>query len=135
MKHIDDNFTDLYTLAMLPEGVKINIRNGRIVHESAKSGEGVMSFVSGTFNAVRRWYNNDNRITAMNEIYVIIQTAFIILETADVDLERRYFQIIPQVIEGIKNYMRTYNSDTFITARCKIVIDNLKSFELKQKNV
>lgn len=135
MKHIDDNFTDLYTIAMLPEGVKLNIRNGRIVHDSPKSGEGVMSFVSDTFNSMRRWYNNDNRITATNEVYSIVQTAFVILETADEDLERRYRHIFPQVSDGIVNYMKTYAKDTFITARCKIIIDNIKNFEKKEKNV
>lgn len=135
MKFIDDNFTDLYTLAMLPEGVKLIIRNGRIVQEGAKSGEGIMSFISSTFNSMRRWYNNDNRITAMNEIYTIIQTSFKILETADNDLERRYRHIFPQVVDGIKNYMKTYSKDTFITARCKILIDNINSFEKKKKDV
>ena len=135
MKHIDDNFTDLYTIAMLPEGVKLNIRNGRIIHDSPKSGEGVMSFISDTFNSVRRWYNNDNRITATNEVYSIIQTAFRILETADEDLERRYRNIFPQVSDGIVNYMKTYAKDTFITARCKIIIDNIKNYEKKEKDV
>jgi hypothetical protein len=135
MKFIDDNFTDLYTLAMLPEGVKLTMRNGRIVQEGAKSGEGVMSFISSTFNAMRRWYNNDNRITAMNEIYTIIQTSFKILETADYDLQRRYLHIFPQVVDGIKNYMKTYSKDTFITARCKILIDNINAYDIKEKCV
>ena len=135
MKFIDDNFTDLYTLAMLPEGVKLTMRNGRIVQEGAKSGEGIMSFVSSTYNALRRWYNNDNRITAINEIYTIIQTSFKILETAEYDLQRRYLQLFPQVVDGIKNYMKTYSKDTFITARCKILIDNINAYDIKEKCV
>lgn len=136
MKHVDDNFTDLYMLAMLPEGVKISIRNGRIVHESAKSGEGVMSFISSTFNSLRRWYNNDNRMTSINEIYSIVQTSLRILEdTIDDDIRRRYDQTFPSVIQGIENYMRTYNDDAYIVSRCKIIIENIKSLEIKQKNV
>jgi len=38
-----------------------------------------MSFVSQSFNSLRRWYNNDNRVTAMNEIYSIVQSAFKIM--------------------------------------------------------
>lgn len=135
MKYIDDNMTDLYTIAMLPEGVKLSIRHGRLVHDPSKSGEGVMAFISGTFNAVKRWYNNDNRATAVNEVYSVIQTAFKVIETADQDLVSRYQQVFPLVIQGIENYSRTYGTDTSITARCKILVDNLKSVSKKEKNI
>jgi len=128
MKHVDDNLTDLYLLSMLPEGVKLSIRNGRIVHEKPKSGEGVMSFVSQSFNSLRRWYNNDNRITAMNEIYGIIQTAIKIMEESqDEKILERYSTILPRVIQGIENYSRTYKDDAFIVSRCMIIVDNIKS--------
>lgn len=128
MKHIDDNLTDLYLLSMIPEGVKLSIRNGRIVHEKAKSGEGVMSFVSHSFNSLRRWYNNDNRVTAMNEIYTIIQTATKIMEESqDENILERYSEILPKVIQGIDNYSRTYKDDAFIVSRCMIIIDNIKT--------
>ncbi len=128
MKHIDDNLTDLYLLSMLPEGVKLSIRNGRIVHEKPKSGEGVMSFVSQSFNSLRRWYNNDNRVTAMNEIYSIVQSAFkIIEESRDEKILERYSGIFPKVIQGIENYSRTYKDDAFIVSRCMIIVDNIKS--------
>lgn len=134
MKYIDDNMTDLYTIAMLPEGVKLSIRHGRLIHDPAKSGEGVMAFISGTFNAVKRWYNNDNRATAVNEVYSVIHTAFKVIETADQDLTSRYQQVFPLVIQGIENYSRTYGTDTFITARCKILVDNLKGILKKENN-
>ncbi len=128
MKHVDDNFTDLYLLSMLPEGVKLSIRNGRIVHEKPKSGEGVMSFVSQSFNSLRRWYNNDNRVTAMNEIYSIVHVAIKIMEECiDEKILKRYFEILPKVIQGIENYSRTYKDDAFIVSRCMIIIDNIKT--------
>lgn len=128
MKHVDDNLTDLYLLSMLPEGVKLSLRNGRIVHEKPKSGEGVMSFVSQSFNSLRRWYNNDNRVTAMNEIYDIINTASTIMdESIDDDIMKRYTTLLPKVMQGIENYSRTYKDDAFIVSRCMIIIDNIKS--------
>lgn len=128
MKHVDDNLTDLYLLSMLPEGVKLSLRNGRIVHEKPKSGEGVMSFVSQSFNSLRRWYNNDNRVTAMNEIYDIINTASTIMdESIDDDIMKRYNTLLPKVMQGIENYSRTYKDDAFIVSRCMIIIDNIKS--------
>lgn len=128
MKHIDDNLTDLYLLSMLPEGVKLSIRNGRIVHEKPKSGEGVMSFVSQSFNSIRRWYNNDNRVTAMNEIYDIVNNATKIMEEcADDSILERYSKVFPKVIQGIENYSRTYKDDAFIVSRCMIIMDNIKS--------
>ena len=128
MKHIDDNLTDLYLLSMLPEGVKLSIRNGRIVHEKPKSGEGVMSFVSQSFNSLRRWYNNDNRITAMNEIYDVIKTATRIMdECGDGKILERYSKIFPKVVQGIENYSRTYKDDAFIVSRCMIIVDNIKT--------
>ena len=130
MKHIDDNLTDLYLLSMLPEGVKVSIRNGRIVHEKPKSGEGVMSFVASSFNSLRRWYNNDNRVSGTNEIYNVIQTSFKILEeNVDDKLTQRYKTILPKVIEGIENFMRTYKDDAYIVSRCNIIIDNIKDHE------
>ena len=130
MKHVDDNLTDLYLLSMLPEGVKISMRNGRIVHEKPKSGEGVMSFVASSFNSLRRWYNNDNRVSGTNEIYTVIQTTFRILEeTIDDKLKERYKAIFPKVIEGIENYMRTYKDDAYIVSRCSIIIDNIRDYE------
>jgi hypothetical protein len=130
MKHIDDNLTDLYLLSMLPEGVKVSIRNGRIVHEKPKSGEGVMSFVASSFNSLRRWYNNDNRVSGTNEIYNVIQTSFKILEeNVDEKLTLRYKTILPKVIEGIENFMRTYKDDAYIVSRCNIIIDNIKDYE------
>ena len=94
-----------------------------------------MSFISGTFNSMRRWYNNDNRVTSMNEIYNIIQASFANIETVDLDLERRYRYIFPQVIDGIKNYMRTYGNDVYITSRCQIIIDNINTFQKKDKTL
>ena len=130
MKHIDDNLTDLYLLSMLPEGVKVSIRNGRIVHEKPKSGEGVMSFVASSFNSLRRWYNNDNRVSGTNEIYNVIHTSFKILEeNVDDKLTQRYRTILPKVIEGIENFMRTYKDDAYIVSRCNIIIDNIKDYE------
>lgn len=133
MKHIDDNLTDLYLLSMLPEGVKLSLRNGRIVHEKPKSGEGVMSFVSQSFNSLRRWYNNDNRVTAMNEIYSIVQTATKIMEECkDEKILERYSKIFPKVIQGIENYSRTYKDDAFIVSRCNIIKDNIGDYEIKK---
>ena len=130
MKHVDDNLTDLYLLSMLPEGVKISMRNGRIMHQKPKSGEGVMSFVASSFNSLRRWYNNDNRVSGTNEIYNVVQTTFRILEEAtDEKLKERYKIIFPKVIEGIENYMRTYKDDAYIVSRCSIIIDNIKDYE------
>ena len=130
MKHIDDNLTDLYLLSMLPEGVKISMRNGRIVHEKPKSGEGVMSFVASSFNSLRRWYNNDNRVSGTNEIYNVVQTTFRILEeTVDDRLKERYKILFPKVIEGIENYMRTYKDDAYIVSRCNIITDNMRDYE------
>lgn len=130
MKHIDDNLTDLYLLSLLPEGVKVSIRNGRIVHERPKSGEGVMSFVASSFNSLRRWYNNDNRMSGINEIYNVIHTSFRILEeNTDDKLNQRYKDLFPKVIEGIENFMRTYKDDAYIVSRCNIIIDNTKGYD------
>jgi len=30
MKHVDDNLTDLYLLSMLPEGVKLSMKNPKV---------------------------------------------------------------------------------------------------------
>tara|TARA_R110002074_G_C12524382_1_gene664441 strand:+ start:1829 stop:2224 length:396 start_codon:yes stop_codon:yes gene_type:complete len=130
MKHVDDNLTDLYLLSMLPEGVKVSIRNGRIVHERPKSGEGVMSFVASSFNSLRRWYNNDNRMSGINEIYTVVHTSFKILdETSDDKLIQRYKVLFPKVIEGIENFMRTYKDDAYIVSRCNIIIDNTRDYD------
>lgn len=130
MKHIDDNLTDLYLLSLLPEGVKVSIRNGRIVHERPKSGEGVMSFVASSFNSLRRWYNNDNRMSGINEIYNVIHTSFRILEeNTDDKLSQRYKDLFPKVIEGIENFMRTYKDDAYIVSRCNIIIDNTRGYD------
>lgn len=131
MKHIDDNLTDLHILSLLPEGVKISIRSGRLVHEKPKSGEGVMDVLSNSFNSLRRWYNNDNRTSGMNEIYGIVQESFRIVKEVDDNYKRQYAELYPRVIIGIQNYMRTYKDDSFIMSRCTILIDRIRYEEGK----
>ena len=53
-KHIDDNLSDLYVISLLPVDVKISIRNGRIIHEKPKGGEGFMSTVSNAMHSMKR---------------------------------------------------------------------------------
>ena len=126
MKHIDDNLTDLHILSLLPEGVKVSVRHGRLVHEKPKTGEGAMAFVSSSMNSLRRWYNNDSRVSGMNEIFTIVQNSLKILEGSDEHYVIQYKNVLPKLIEGIQNYMRTYKDDAFITSRCNVLLERIQ---------
>ena len=80
--HIDDNLSDLGVISLLQEGVKISLRNGRIIHEKPRGGEGFMSSLSSAMTSMKRWINNDNRTSGMNEINRVIQQSFVILQEA-----------------------------------------------------
>lgn len=133
MKHIDDNLTDLHILSLLPEGVKVSVRHGRLVHEKPKTGEGVMAVLSSSMNSLRRWYNNDSRVSGMNEIFSIIQNSLRIIDEADEHYVAQYRKVFPRVIEGIQNYMRTYRDDAFITSRCNVLLELLRYNMTKSK--
>lgn len=124
-KYIDDNLTDLNILALLPEGVKISVRSGRIVHETIKDG----NFLAGAINSVKRWVFNDNRKSGVQEIYTIVELAVKILRALEVGgvYHEMYMDILPKVATGIENYKRTYKDDAFVASRCNIIIRNIKA--------
>ena len=124
-KCIDDNLTDLHLISLLQEGVKISVRQGRIVHEQPK-GENVMANVTGSF---KRWFFNDNRKSGVNEIYSIVKQAIQIISEGEKDsyYHKKYIEILPKVIDGINNYKLTYKEDAYITSRCNVIIDGINS--------
>jgi hypothetical protein len=126
--HIDDNLSDLGVISLLQEGVKISLRNGRIVHEKPKGGDGFMSSLSNAMNSMKRWLNNDNRTSGMNEINRVIQQSFIILNDANDSYVKMYKELYPKVIVGLENYRRTYGDDPYIISRCNIIITNLQTY-------
>lgn len=132
-KHIDDNLADLYVISLLPEGVKISIKNGRIIHEKPKSGDGFMATLSNAMHAMRRWLNSDNRTSGINEIYSIVQQSFmnvqeLIDEKTQSSYLDRYDRLYPNVVTGIENYKRTYSDDAYIVSRCNVIIGNIQTF-------
>lgn len=133
MKHIDDNLTDLHILSLLPEGVKVSVRHGRLVHEKPKTGEGVMAVLSYSMHSLRRWYNNDSRVSGMNEIFSIVQNSLKIIEDADEHYITQYMKVFPRVVDGIQNYRRTYKDDAFITSRCSLLIERIHYVISKHK--
>ena len=126
-KCIDDNLTDLNLISLLPEGVKISVRNGRIVHEHPK-GENVVTNVAGSF---KRWFFNDNRKSGVSELYNIVKQALQLINdkvvTESSYYYTKYMEIFPKVIEGIRNYQMTYKDDAYITSRCNVIIDGINS--------
>jgi hypothetical protein len=131
-KHIDDNLADLYVISLLPEGVKISIKNGRIIHEKPKGGDGFMSSVSNIMHGMKRWMNSDNRTSGINEIYTIVQRSFMnvneLLEEKYQSYLTRYDRLYPDVVTGIENYKRTYSDDAYIVSRCNVIIGNIQTF-------
>tara|TARA_R110000851_G_scaffold317746_2_gene481322 strand:- start:447 stop:848 length:402 start_codon:yes stop_codon:yes gene_type:complete len=128
-KCIDDNLTDLNLISLLAEGVKISVRQGRIVHEQAK-GENIVTNVASSF---KRWFFNDNRKSGVNEMYAIVKQAIQILDADEKALKKnsfyynKYIEILPKVIDGIDNYKLTYKEDAYITSRCNVIIDGINS--------
>ena len=117
-KYIDDNLTDLNILALLPEGVKISVRSGRIVHDD----------VNNAFNSFKRWIYNDNRKSGIQYIYNIVSDSLQILtETDNPAYKQIYLDILPNVIKGIENYKRTYMPDAFICSRCAVIVHNIET--------
>ena len=126
--HIDDNLSDLGVISLLQEGVKISLRNGRIIHEKPRGGEGFMSSLSSAMTSVKRWFNNDNRTSGMNEINRVIQQSFVIVIDANESYVKMYMDLYPKVIVGLQNYRRTYADDPYIISRCNIIINNLQTY-------
>jgi len=124
-KCIDDNLTDLHIISLLPEGVKISVRNGKIIHEQPK-GENI---VHNAMGSVKRWFFNDNRKSGIHELYAIIKQALSIIEELDKKSYYyiKYVDLLPKVIDGIKNYNSTYRDDSFIASRCNVIIDGINS--------
>lgn len=126
--HIDDNLSDLGVISLLQEGVKISLRNGRIIHEKPRGGEGFMSSLSSAMTSMKRWINNDNRTSGMNEINRVIQQSFVILQETNESYRKMYNDLYPKVIIGLENYRRTYADDPYIISRCNILINNLQTY-------
>jgi hypothetical protein len=124
-KCIDDNLTDLHLISLLQEGVKISVRQGRIVHEQPK-GENVVTNVASSF---KRWFFNDNRKSGINEMYSIVKQAIEIIAEGEKGsyYHKKYIEILPKVIDGINNYKLTYKEDAYITSRCNVIIDGINS--------
>ena len=122
---IDDNLTDLHLISLLQEGVKISVRQGRIVHEQPK-GENVVTNVA---SSLKRWFFNDNRKSGINEMYSIVKQAIQIIAEGEKSsyYHKKYIEILPKVIEGINNYKITYKEDAYITSRCNVIIDGINS--------
>ena len=70
----------------------------------------------------------------MNEIFIIIQNAMKIMEEAEEHYATQYRKVLPKVIEGIQNYMRTYKDDAFITSRCNVLLERIRYVMSKSKS-
>ena len=117
-QHIDDNMTDLHVLALLKPGVKLSIVSGRIVHEKPKTGGFVSCFV-GSF---KRWVNQDNRKSGVENIYNIVRVALQIMQETS---HPEYKGVLKQVITGLEAFQKTYQDDAFIQARTKVIMENI----------
>lgn len=123
---IDDNLTDLNVISLLPVGVKLSVRSGKILHEKPKGENIVTNFIG----SAKRWFFNDNRNSGVAEIYTVVKQAIKILSetlTSDSFYRRKYMELLPKVKEGIENYKITYEDDSFIISKCNVIINGINS--------
>ena len=123
---IDDNLTDLNVISLLPVGVKLSVRSGKILHEKPKGENVVTNFIG----SAKRWFYNDNRNSGVMEIYTVVkQSIKILTETLSDEsfYRRRYMELLPKVKDGIDNYKITYEDDSFIISKCNVIINGINS--------
>ena len=137
----DELLTDLHVIAMIPERGRLCIRNGRLSVETNPNGNGVSNIPSNVVLAMRRWWHQDNRTTALTHLGTTLTRSFALTIELHNDREK-YNWLIGQfkyafthAITGLKNMSLTYNDDANTRARLLVTIDRLTDATAKLDSV
>jgi len=126
----EDLRTDMKVLSMIKENGRLCIRNGQLSIEPQLTNKENILFTWGSYAtlAARRWWNQDNRHSALLKVQSIIMKIHEINSklTSQEDQEE-FSYLCKEAAKGLTNLQNTYSEDAAINARLSVYIKNLES--------
>ena len=124
---LEDLCTDLKVIAMLKENGRLCIRNGHLsIEPSLKNKENVM-YTWGSYAslALRRWWNQDNRHSALLKVQSIIMKCHNVVSKLENNTD--FTQLCKDAANGLTQLQTTYRDDAATSARIGVYIKNLNN--------
>ena len=126
---IEDLSTNLKVMSMLKQNGRLCIRNGNLsIEPQVYNKENVLlTFGSYASLAIRRWWNQDNRQSALLKVQAIIlkcQETYSKLNDTD---KAEFIELCKNAATGLENLQKTYENDAAVNARLSVYIKNLNS--------
>lgn len=115
---VDDIIIPLRIISMIKEGQKVSIHNGLLTIDTNSKG-----FLS----AVKRWFNNDNRIATVYYVKNIVDNALHVKDA-------RVFESLSYALNGINALTVTYSCDFTTVAKLKVIEEKIKE-HLRTNNI
>lgn len=124
---LEDLITDLKVLALLKENGRLCIRDGSLSIEPQLENKENILLTWGSYAslALRRWWNQDNRRSAMLKVQSIVMKCYDSIQRLQ-DKERQDFaELCSDASKGLAHLQQTYKHDAAVSARLSVYIKNL----------
>lgn len=124
---IEDLSTDLKVMSMIKENGRLCIRNGCLSIEPEVHNKENILLTWGSYAslALRRWWNQDNRHSALTKVQSIILKCQETQSKLTSDDKIEFSKLCKDAAVGLSNLQETYSHDAAVYARLSVYIKNL----------
>lgn len=124
---IEDLSTDLKVMSMIKQNGRLCIRNGCLsIEPEIQNKENILlTWSSRASLALRRWWNQDNRHSAVTKVQSIILKCQETYSKLTSDDKIEFSNLCKNAAIGLTNLQETYSHDAAVYARLSVYIKNL----------
>ena len=124
----EDMKTDLKVIAMLNKNGRLCIRQGHISIEPEVNNKDnvLLTWGSAASMAIRRWWNQDNRQSALLKVQSLLMKCYDVINKIDLKEQIELKKLCKDAAEGLINLQHTYEHDAAVKARIIVYIENFE---------
>ena len=124
---LEDLITDLKVLSLLKENGRLCLRDGNLSIEPQLENKENILLTWGSYAslALRRWWNQDNRRSAMLKVQSIIMKCYDVVQKLDTKEREDLSTLCHEASKGLTHLQQTYKHDAAVSARLSVYIKNL----------
>ena len=126
---IEDLSTNLNVMSMIKENGRLCIRNGCLSIEPEVHNKENILLTWGSYAslALRRWWNQDNRHSALIKVQSIILKCQEIFSKLSSEDKLEFSNLCKDAAIGLSKLQQTYSNDAAVYARLSVYIKNLNA--------
>ena len=124
---LEDLITDLKVLSLLKENGRLCLRDGNLSIEPQLENKENILLTWGSYAslALRRWWNQDNRRSAMLKVQSIIMKCYDAIQRLEPKEREDLALLCSEAAKGLVYLQQTYKHDAAVSARLSVYIKNL----------